>query len=106
MTTAVVFAGEPVVTEKLTLLLPLGTVTDAGTGTKMEFEPSDTAKPLERAFPLRLTVQVLCDPPLTLAGLQAIAVNVGDCCAIVTDALDPDVAMALPPAEAAVPPLS
>ena len=65
-----------VVTVKLTLLAPAGTVTLAGTAVAPELSESDTTAPPLGAAPLKVTVPVEALPPVTLVGLRLKAESV------------------------------
>ena len=67
---------EVVVTVKLTLLAPAGTVTLAGTAVAPELSESDTTAPPLGAAPLKVTVPVEALPPVTLVGLRLKAESV------------------------------
>ena len=67
---------EVVVTVKLTLLAPAGTVTLAGTVVAPELSESDTTAPPLGAAPLKVTVLVEALPPVTLVGLRLKAESV------------------------------
>ena len=76
-TVAVVAAvTEVVVTVKVALVAPAGTVTLAGTAAAAELSDSDTAAPPLGAAPVRVTVPVEELPPLTLVGLRLNAESV------------------------------
>ena len=66
----------PVVTVKLALLAPAGTVTLDGTAAAAELSVSDTTTPPEGAAALKLTVAVEELPPTTLVGLSLSAESV------------------------------
>jgi hypothetical protein len=70
-----------VVTANVALLAPAATVTLAGTvaAAVLPLERETAAPPLE-AGPLRVTVPVEGDPPVTLIGLNAIEESVADPC--------------------------
>ena len=59
-----------VVTVKLALVAPAGTVTLAGTVVALEFSESDTAAPPLGAAALKVTVAVEELPPTTVVGLS------------------------------------
>jgi hypothetical protein len=66
-----------VVTVKVALIAPAGTVTLAGTvATDVLLLERETTAPPLGAAPLSVTVPVEGDPPLTLLGFSAIADNV------------------------------
>src|SRR5512132_3983922 len=74
----VVFAPTAlVVTLKLALLAPAGTVTLAGTLAALELSESDTAAPPLGAAPLKVTLPVAALPPVTLVGVMLNAESVG-----------------------------
>ena len=66
-----------VVTVKLALLAPAGTVTLAGTAVAPELSDSDTTAPPLGAAALKLTLPVEALPPVTLVGLRLKAESVG-----------------------------
>ena len=68
---------EVVVTVKVLLVAPAGTVTLAGTLVALEFSESDTTAPPLGAAPVRVTVPVEVLPPVTLLGLRLKAESVG-----------------------------
>ena len=68
---------EVVVTVKLALLAPAGTVTLAGTAVAAELSDSDTTAPPLGAGALKATVPVEALPPVTLVGLRLKAESVG-----------------------------
>jgi hypothetical protein len=70
MLTAVVFETGDVVTVKVLLVAPAGTVTLAGTVTPAELSESVTTAPPEGAAPLSVTVPVDEAPPTTVDGLS------------------------------------
>lgn len=65
-----------VVTVNVAVELPAGTVTDAGTVALALVEDSVTTDPPVPAFPLRVTVPIDEVPPVTVAGLNEMPVNV------------------------------
>lgn len=67
---------ELVVTVKLALLLPAGTVTLAGTVTADELSESDITAPPVGAAALKVTVPVEELPPITLDGLRETVLRV------------------------------
>jgi hypothetical protein len=68
---------EVVVTVKLALVAPAGTVTLAGTVVALELSESDTAAPPPGAAAVKVTVPVEELPPTTLPGLRDSAESVG-----------------------------
>lgn len=78
MFTAVWVETADVVTVKLVLVDPEGTVTLAGSEAAAELSESDTTAPPVGATALRLTVPVDDAPPTTLIGLSVIDVRVMD----------------------------
>jgi hypothetical protein len=68
---------ELVVTVKLALLAPAGTVTLAGTAVAPELSDSDTVAPPLGAAALKDTIPVAALPPATLVGLSDSAASVG-----------------------------
>ena len=70
-----------VLTVKVALLAPAATVTLAGTVAAAALSLiRETAAPPVGAGPLRVTVPVEGDPPVTLIGLSAIAESVAEPC--------------------------
>jgi hypothetical protein len=78
VTVAVVFALTAlVVTLKLALLAPAGTVILAGTVVAPELSERDTTAPPLGAALLKVTLPVAAVPPVTLVGLRVNAESVG-----------------------------
>ena len=70
MLTAVAAVTAPVVTVKVALVAPAGTVTLAGTVAAVELSESDTTAPPDGAALVRVTAPCDVPPPVTLAGLS------------------------------------
>jgi hypothetical protein len=79
-----------VVTVKVALVAPAGTVTLAGTVAAVELSESDTAAPPAGAAAVNVTVPVDELPPTTLVGLTDTAESVGP---VVPDGLSVSVAL-------------
>jgi hypothetical protein len=78
MVIIVLEATDDVVTVKLALLSPAGTVTDAGTdATTGLLLASDTTAPARVAAPLRVMVPVDDDPPISVLGFKLTETRVG-----------------------------
>jgi hypothetical protein len=80
--------GDPAVAVNVAVEVPPGTVTEAGTLTKVLFDDSATTEPLEGAGAEIVTVQVEFAPEATVAGEHvrldtAAAVTVSDAVAVV-----------------------
>src|SRR5467141_3405194 len=68
---------EPVVTVKVALVAPAGTVTLGGTVAAVLLLPSETAAPPAEAGPLRVTVPCEVPPAVTDVGLRVSPLAVG-----------------------------
>src|SRR6266403_1747010 len=78
MVTGVEVVTALVLTVKFALVAPAATVTLAGTVAAEALLERETRAPLPGAGPLRVTVPVEGDPPVTLVGLSATEDSVGD----------------------------
>ena len=78
MVTGVEVVTSLVLTVKFALVAPAATVTLAGTVAAEALLERETRAPLPGAGPLRVTVPVEGDPPVTLVGLSATEDSVGD----------------------------
>jgi hypothetical protein len=78
MVTGVALVTAPVVTVNVALLAPAATVTLAATVAAVALLVRYTTAPPLGAAPLRVTVPVEDDPPVTLVGLSPIDESVGD----------------------------
>ena len=83
MVTAVELVTALVLTANVALLAPAATVTLAWTvAAAVSLLKRETATPPLGAGPLRVTVPIEGDPPVTLIGLSAIAESVAEPCGV------------------------